>query len=242
MLKRSGAPLLDRAAVSSVLERSETGPREPKLATGVAGLDELLGGGIPRGGLSELTGPFSSGKTSLLFSILAQATSDREAVAYIDAFDCFDPEFARRAGIDLERLLWVRCGGGDARTGIVRALKAADVLSRTDGFGVLALDLENPQGSCRADLAKVPLNSWFRLKQTLRGKRTALVLVGERACSGSASSVVLGLRRESADWKSPSEEAAKPAPSHARLLRGIAGQARLLRGKKHGHVTLYCDF
>ncbi len=234
-----GAELPDWEAVSAILERSETGRRESALSTGVVRLDELLGGGIPRGGLSEITGPFSSGKTGLLFSILAQATARREAVAYIDAFDSFDPELAGRAGIDLDRLLWVRCGDGDPQPGIVQALKAADILSRTDGFGVLALDLESPRGSCRADLARVPLNSWFRLKRTLRGKRAALLLVGEQACSGSASSVVLGLRRENARWDSPT---AAGAPSHARLLGGIASHARLLRGKKHGHVTLYCDF
>ena len=81
----------------------------PPAGTGFAGLDDLLGGGIPRGQITELAGPASSGCTSLVLSTLAESTTRGEVAAYIDATDCFDPPSGEKAGIVLERLLWVRC-------------------------------------------------------------------------------------------------------------------------------------
>lgn len=77
---------------------------------GVAELDAVLGGGFPRGSLVELCGPASSGRTSLAFSLLAQATAQQEACAFVDASDSLDPTSLAAAGVDLPRVLWVRCG------------------------------------------------------------------------------------------------------------------------------------
>ena len=94
----------------------------PPAGTGFAGLDDLLGGGLPRGQITELAGPASSGCTSLVLSVLAESTMRGEVAAYIDATDCFDPPSGEKAGIVLERLLWVRCGeNGDQRRTRVRA-------------------------------------------------------------------------------------------------------------------------
>jgi len=82
----------------------------PPASTGLAALDALLDGGIPRGQITELVGQASSGRTSVAFAILAEATKQGEVAAYIDATDSLDPRSAQRAGIALERLLWVRCG------------------------------------------------------------------------------------------------------------------------------------
>jgi hypothetical protein len=82
----------------------------PPASTGFTALDALLGGGIPRGQVTELVGPASSGRTSVAFAILAEATARGEVAAYIDASDSLDPRSAQKAGIALERLLWVRCG------------------------------------------------------------------------------------------------------------------------------------
>src|SRR3954468_19333268 len=76
--------------------------------TGIAALDARLGGGFPRGQLSELVGPRSSGRTSLLLRTLAAATARGELVALIDALDMCDVASVEAAGVDLERLLWVR--------------------------------------------------------------------------------------------------------------------------------------
>ena len=79
------------------------------VSTGVAALDALTGG-LPRGALSEITGPASSGRTGVMLAALAGATRREEACALVDASDNFDPASAAAAGVDLERLLWVRCG------------------------------------------------------------------------------------------------------------------------------------
>src|SRR5215469_15335190 len=85
--------------------------------SGIAELDAVLGGGFPRGSLVELFGPASSGRTSLAFSLLAQATERQEACAFVDVSDSLDPISLAAAGVELPRLLWIRCGkmesGGD---------------------------------------------------------------------------------------------------------------------------------
>ena len=85
-------------------------PASEVFPTGIAALDALTGmGGLPRSALTEICGPASSGRTSVLLSLLAQATAQQEACALIDATDAFHPESAQAAGVDLARLLWVRC-------------------------------------------------------------------------------------------------------------------------------------
>ena len=78
--------------------------------SGVAELDAVIGGGFPRGSLVELCGPASSGRTSLAFSLLAQATERQEACAFVDVSDSLDPISLAAAGVELPRLLWIRCG------------------------------------------------------------------------------------------------------------------------------------
>src|SRR5262249_52818072 len=78
--------------------------------SGIAELDAVLGGGFPRGSLVELCGPASSGRTSLAFSLLAQATERQEACAFVDVSDSLDPTSLAASGVELPRLLWIRCG------------------------------------------------------------------------------------------------------------------------------------
>ena len=114
--------LLRKQGLGSAL-RPLAAKRYPPAATGFAELDDLLGGGIPRGQITELVGHASSGCTSVALSLLAEATTRQEVAAYIDAADCFDPPSAERAGVELDRLLWVRCGDK----------KAPGIRSRTPG-------------------------------------------------------------------------------------------------------------
>jgi len=81
------------------------------LPTGTPGLDALLGGGIPRGNITEITGASTTGRTSLALSILARATGQGAVCAWVDVQDAFDPETASAYGVQLERLLWLRVGG-----------------------------------------------------------------------------------------------------------------------------------
>ncbi len=77
--------------------------------TGIAAVDELLHGGLPAGAISELTGATSSGRTSLALRFVAQRTAEARACAWVDVNDAFDPESAAANGVQLRRLLWVRC-------------------------------------------------------------------------------------------------------------------------------------
>src|SRR4051794_32539607 len=77
-------------------------------ATGITALDAHLHGGFPRGQLSELIGPRSSGRATLVLQALAAATARGELVALVDVLDMFDVESAVAAGVDLDRLLWIR--------------------------------------------------------------------------------------------------------------------------------------
>src|ERR1039457_2033406 len=77
---------------------------------GLAGVDAMAGG-LPQGGLTEVYGPASSGRTSLMLAAMAQSTGHENVCALVDARDAFDPASAAAVGVRLERLLWVRCGG-----------------------------------------------------------------------------------------------------------------------------------
>src|SRR5712692_7866864 len=88
------------------------------------GLDNLLQA-FPQGRLSEIVGPRSSGGSSLLLALLARAAR-RGVTALIDASDTLDPAVAAHAGLDLRRLLWVRCGGR-----LPVAWRAVDLLLRS---------------------------------------------------------------------------------------------------------------
>ena len=79
-------------------------------ATGVAEIDELLDGGLPLGAITEMVGPESSGRTSVVLSFLARMTQAARVCAWVDVADMFHPESAAAAGVDLSWLLWIRCG------------------------------------------------------------------------------------------------------------------------------------
>lgn len=89
--------------------RLEIRPAPEMVPSGIPALDALTGG-LPRGCVTEICGPASSGRTSLLLAALAAATRRGEFCALLDACDALDPHSTADAGVDLDRLLWVRCG------------------------------------------------------------------------------------------------------------------------------------
>ena len=88
--------------------RLEARPAPEMVTSGITELDALTGG-LPRGCLTEICGTASSGRTSVMLAALAAATHRGEYCALIDASDALDPQSVKAAGIDLDRLLWVRC-------------------------------------------------------------------------------------------------------------------------------------
>ncbi len=100
------AALTPRVAMEFAVRSREI----PELAaSGIAELDSLLGGGMPRGTLTEVCGTESSGRTSLVLSLLSHLTRQQEVCALVDVCDAFDPESLASVGGDLKRLLWIRC-------------------------------------------------------------------------------------------------------------------------------------
>jgi len=82
----------------------------PVAPTGVGEIDALLDGGLPLGAITEMVGQESSGRTSVVLSFVAHMTLAGRVCAWVDVSDMFHPESAAAAGVDLARLLWIRCG------------------------------------------------------------------------------------------------------------------------------------
>ena len=82
----------------------------PVAPTGIPEIDLLLHGGFPVGALSEVVGPECSGRTSLALAFIASMTQAGKVCAWVDVSDTLHPESAAAIGVDLSRLLWVRCG------------------------------------------------------------------------------------------------------------------------------------
>ena len=141
--------LLRKQGLGSALPSVST-KKYPPATTGFAELDDLLGGGIPRGQITELVGKASSGCTSVVLSLLAEATARQEIAAYIDASDCFDPPSAERAGVALDRLLWVRCGDKKAPGGSVHGSRFTDHEAREEVVQPTSVNILPKGTACRA--------------------------------------------------------------------------------------------
>jgi hypothetical protein len=181
--------------------------------TGEAALDEALGGGMPRGHLSEIVGARSSGRTTVLCRILAAAAERGEAVALIDTCDRFDPLSAEAAGLDLSTLLWVR-DNGDAS----RALKAMNLVLQAGGFGVVACDLADVPP---AGLRQFSYTTWMRIARVIEGSQTAAVVVAAERLARSPGGVTVALAVPRPRWSG--------ATDRARLLRAIDVRPRVVR-------------
>jgi hypothetical protein len=163
-------------------------------ATGISKADALLDGGLPVGAISEVTGPKSSGRTSLAFSFLAQQTEQGRVCAWVDTGDAFDPESAAASGVNLRQLLWVRCQSASGRakgkpwTRLDQALRATDLLLHAGGFAAIVLDLGD---MVPADASRIPLATWFRFRQAADRTRCCLVVLGQAAYAQSSAAIVV---------------------------------------------------
>src|SRR6267142_159542 len=223
------------------------------IPSGVPEIDSFTLGGLPRSAITEVFGSASSGRTSFMFAALAHATNHEEVCALVDTNNSFDPKSATRAGIDCERLLWIRCDNN-----LEHAFKATDLLLQGGGFGLVLLDL----GDVPASSARRIISSWwYRFRRTLEATPTALVVIAEESCVRSCASLALELRGEKYLWSSSSDAlrtvsdkgtsgntrvlsrahflksiptlatpaVMDPSPSHSNLLRGLHFQVECQR-------------
>lgn len=183
------------------------------LPTGIDSVDGLLGGGFPRGQLSEVHGPLSSGRTGLVVSLLARATGAGALAAWVDAGDGFDPTSAVESGVDLSRLLWLR--GTSKLRGLPGALSALGTLLGSGLFELLVLDLA---GLPAAEIRRLPAATWIRLQRALEGSPAVLVMLSDSHTATSPGGVSLALTLARPVWSG--------ASGPGRLLSGLAAEVR----------------
>ena len=217
---------LDRTLTTAI---PQTDPRdEHALApSGVGSLDARIGGGFPRGQLSELVGARSTGRTSLLLAMIAAATARGELVALVDALDMFDVGSAAAAGVDLRRLLWIRghlvmnqglCRELNQRA-IEQSIRAFTLVLQAGNFGLVIFDAaEAPADAVR----RLPFTTWLRLQRMVEGSQTACVLVGSEAMARSSAGLTLRLGQRAQGSGIRFTE---------RLFDGIDTDARVVRAR-----------
>ncbi|HLW52281.1 MAG TPA: hypothetical protein VKW06_05520 [Candidatus Angelobacter sp.] len=216
--------------------------------TGIAALDRHIGG-IPQSALTQFCTPagMSSGKTSLLVSLMSQMTRREQFCALVDAGDCFDPSSAEPAGVNLARLLWIRCGNSvcasipertpSARSGdlaarrklspLEQAFKAADILVQNGGFSLIAVDLGNVEEKL---VRKVPLTTWFRFARVIEKMPAALLFLMPFPAAQSCAGLTLHLACAEPRWSAMKNQETKQI-SHAQFFAGLLCEAEIGRSR-----------
>jgi recombination protein RecA len=229
------------------------------VSSGVSEIDALTGG-FPRGCLSEICGPVSSGRTSLLLAALAAATRRQEACALVDVSDALDPASAVKAGVNFKTFLWVRCGVHDqgqfawkerdfrrankascktsasapgnkkVETPVEQALRVADLLLQSGGFGMVVMDLGGvPWETAR----RIPLTSWFRFQRAVEHTPTVLFVITPAPCAQTCAALVMKMKSSLARKPSAfnSQFAVDTLLPHAPLLDELHIEGELLRSR-----------
>lgn len=184
------------------------------IASGLPSFDEALGGGLPRGQISELAGPVSSGRTAVLHALLAATTRQGELAVVVDVLDQFDPATAAARGVVLDHLLWVRGEGGEA---VTRAIKALNLAVSAGGFGLVVFDAG---GVPARRLRQLPFTTWLRLQRVIEGSETACVLLADAPLARSPGGASARFGPEPAAARPPRDRQPDAVPArdfHARV-------------------------
>jgi hypothetical protein len=236
----------------------------PVLQTGVPAVDTLLKGGLPLGAITEVVGAESSGRTSFALSFVARCTQASRVCAWIDVSDALHPESAAAAGVDLERLLWIRCGvvtnsRPSLRNGkllapikpwsrIDQALRVTDLLLQAGGFGAIILDM----GSVAPEFtSRVPLATWFRYRAAAERSQAIILLLTQHPCAKSSAELLLRMQhQQSLPQTSTVLEAMNhklevvrqrfaPATSKTIVMRKPVGSERSVNWQSHAGWTVW---
>jgi len=216
--------------------RLELRPLPEMASAGIPEIDALTGG-LPRGCLTEVCGTASSGRTSFLLRFLAASTWRQEVCALVDVTDAFDPNSAASAGMNFEKLLWVRCGTEENSSRrrnakeshierrLEQALRVTDLLLQSGGFGLVTIDL----GHVPFPMARrVPLASWFRFQRAVEHTPTVLLVITPAACTQSCAALLLKLKAQPSTFSS---QRPLEMSSHTRLLEGLEIHAEVVRSR-----------
>ena len=145
----------------------------PAISTGSIAIDRITGiGGIPRGRITEIYGPESSGKTTLALHVIANAQKEGGVAAFIDAEHALDPTYAKKLGINLEELLVSQPDSGE------QALEIAETLVRSGAVDVVVVDSVaalTPEAEIQGDMGDSHVGLQARLMSQALRKLTAAV-------------------------------------------------------------------
>jgi hypothetical protein len=151
-------------------------PATERVRTGVPVLDDLVGGGLPKSAITELSSAnLSAGSALFLHALLQNAHRSGFFLALIDGRDSFDPQPLGNAA--LRNLLWIRC------TQAFEAVYAADLLLRDGNFPLVVLDLVLNDVQ---ELRKIPHTNWYRLQRLVEAAPAAFLVLTRRSLISSA--------------------------------------------------------
>ena len=225
---------LDRTLTTALppLERSDPSAFIP---FDLSAVDGILHGGLPRGQVSEIAGGPSSGRTTLLLQLIGAVTRRGEIAALIDTCDRLDVAAASAAGIDADRLLWVRgesfdlmrsLGTGAIDRVVDRAVKALNLVLQAGGFALVAIDLADVPARV---LKSLPFTTWLRVQRIVEGSDTACLLIGPEPLARSAGGLTV-LCTGHTTW-SEAERVAASGAARARLT-GLDTRVRVVSPRR----------
>jgi hypothetical protein len=206
-----------KAALEELLRTRHLSKEDPPLrgerrlepfGTGVPAVDGLMRGGFPRGQVSEVFGPVSSGRTGLVLSVVARVTHRGALGAWVDGGDRLDPVSATSSGIDLGRLFWLRGGRSLPET-----LSATSTLLGSGLFDLVVLDLVGVPG-----VGHLPGTTWLRLQRMIEETTGSLILLGEHHIAKGPKGASLALE--------PARPRFSGCPGPGHLLQGLVTEAR----------------
>ena len=215
---------------SGVFRGHELTRKNRRLSSGLAPLDALIDGGIPRGRISEITGRAGSGKTSIAASFASFATRRGEVAAWLDASGSFDPESMAAAGVELRRMLWASTKRGDLRSSLLKGrpeglgvrsiVKAAELVLEAGGFGLVVVDF----GEAARTLAHA---SALRIARAAERSGAAVIAIAPWRMCGTFAALSIAASRAETSFS-------RLAPGSPVIFDGLAVDAMVARNKMGG--------
>src|SRR5512132_3490422 len=150
------------------------------IPTGALAMDLALGvGGLPRGRVVEIFGPESSGKTTLMLHVIANAQKTGGLAAFIDAEHALDPAYAKKLGVNLDDLLVSQPDSGE------EALSICETLARSNALDVIVIDSVAalvPKAELEGEMGMATMGMQARLMSQALRKLTAILAKAKTAC------------------------------------------------------------
>ena len=217
---------LRRALFEKTQAQAPAKEQSRPLQTNISSVDEALQGGLPRGKLIEIAG--GAGKMAFSLAALASATGRGELCAFVDSEDSLDVQSAARAGVVLERLLWVRPATNTAinrdnakpaDASVDNALKSVDLLLGAGGFSLIVMSVGQ---NCRSRGWRAA-SVWPRLVQRCEKARTALLIATDEPLAQSFAAATLRCAPGEAVWER--------APGGRMVLHGQRAAIEVVRSR-----------